>query len=231
MDLQAVLQRLEGYGSEQTRKTYRRHGASANQYGVSFANLKLLKKELKTNQALAEQLWDTGNEDARMLATMIADPNSISVEVVEKWIGNWPYYPGVDAVATLVGKAPFASALVPKWTTVEDEWVSYGGWQLVAQLATHDKQLPDDYFAAYLTVIETSIHSRPNRTRHGMNGALIAIGLRNADLEEEALRIARVIGKVEVDHGDTSCKTPDATTYIEDTKFKRDAMAKKRAKK
>jgi hypothetical protein len=29
------------------------------------------------------------------------------------------------------------------------------------------------------------------------------------------VRTAKKIGKVEVDHGETNCKTPDAVTYIE----------------
>jgi 3-methyladenine DNA glycosylase AlkD len=185
---------------------------------------------LKTNQALAEQLYDTGNEDARILATMIADPKLITEEAARKWV-EWPYYAGVDAVAAMVAKAPFAAKLVPVWTSDEDEWVSYGGWQLVSHLAGADKQLPESFFAELLPIIETTIHSRPNRTRYGMNGALIAIGLRSEDLEVEALRAAKQIGRVEVDHGETNCKTPDAATYIEDTKFKRAAMQQKRAKK
>ena len=47
-----------------------------------------------------------------------------------------------------------------------------------------------------------------------MNSALIAIGIRNEDLERQAIEIAREIGKVQVDHGATSCKTPDAEAYI-----------------
>ena len=47
-----------------------------------------------------------------------------------------------------------------------------------------------------------------------MNNALIAIGGRNAKLKKLALAAAKKIGKVEVDHGDTSCKTPDAAAYI-----------------
>ena len=47
-----------------------------------------------------------------------------------------------------------------------------------------------------------------------MNSALIAIGIRNEDLERKAIEIAREIGKVHVDHGATSCKTPDAESYI-----------------
>lgn len=47
-----------------------------------------------------------------------------------------------------------------------------------------------------------------------MNSALIAIGIRNDELEQKAITIAREIGKVDVEHGATSCKTPDAEAYI-----------------
>jgi|SRR5829696_7030149 len=47
-----------------------------------------------------------------------------------------------------------------------------------------------------------------------MNGALIAIGIRNPALEKKAIAAAERIGKVEVDHGETGCKTPDAVPYI-----------------
>jgi hypothetical protein len=47
-----------------------------------------------------------------------------------------------------------------------------------------------------------------------MNSALIAIGIRNPKLQKLALAVAKEIGEVEVDHGDTSCKTPDAAEYI-----------------
>jgi hypothetical protein len=47
-----------------------------------------------------------------------------------------------------------------------------------------------------------------------MNNAVIAIGLVNDGLKAKALATAGRIGKVEIDHGDTSCKTPDAAEYI-----------------
>ena len=59
-----------------------------------------------------------------------------------------------------------------------------------------------------------------------MNRALIAIGIRNEDLEQAAIEIAREIGKVHVDHGATSCKIPDAEPYIK----KREKELKKKVK-
>ena len=48
-----------------------------------------------------------------------------------------------------------------------------------------------------------------------MNRAVITIGGRSAGLRKAALAASKRIGKVEVDHGDTACETPDATEYIE----------------
>jgi hypothetical protein len=67
---------------------------------------------------------------------------------------------------------------------------------------------------------------RKNRVRDAMNSAVIAIGIRNPKLEKKALAAAKRIGQVEVDHGETSCKTPDATAYIHKTLERR---RKKRA--
>src|SRR5256885_16659489 len=78
-----------------------------------------------------------------------------------------------------------------------------------------------------LTKIEREIHRSKNRVRHSMNGALITIGLRDAAFEKKALAAAGRIGKVEVDHGDTACQTPDAAAYIRKTAARRGATVKK----
>jgi hypothetical protein len=48
-----------------------------------------------------------------------------------------------------------------------------------------------------------------------MNQTLIAIGMRGGALRRRAVAVADAIGPVVVDHGRTSCVTPDARAYIE----------------
>jgi len=86
-------------------------------------------------------------------------------------------------------------------------------------------------FELLLQIIETDIHKRPNRMRHSMNGALIAIGCRNKPLRRKAETAAKRIGKVEVDHGETNCVTPDAIDYIARTWEHKERMAAKRSAK
>jgi hypothetical protein len=113
-----------------------------------------------------------------------------------------------------VARGPRARAKADKWTRAKAECVATAGWGVVARLAGTSPDLPDDYFAGHLAVIERDIHAAPNRVRHAMNNALIAVGCRNDALKALALAATARVGKVEVDHGETSCQTPDAAAYI-----------------
>lgn len=209
-----VLQELEALGSEQTRKTYKRHGVGDKQYGVSYANLGKLQKKIKTDHDLARRLWSSGFHDAQILATMIADPAEMTANEIDTWAKDLSNYVLTDALAGLVSKSSFSRRKVEEWTKSPQEWIGSAGWQILGGLALRDPALPDSYFLPYLDTIQFDIHARKNRVRYAMNGALIAIGTRNSKLKKKALAVAARIGKVEVHHGDTGCKTPDAAQYI-----------------
>ncbi|MEW6130418.1 MAG: DNA alkylation repair protein [Acidobacteriota bacterium] len=212
MDVQEVMQQLEAAGSEQTRKTYRRHGVTNEMFGVSYAALYALQKKIKINQDLAKKLWATGNHDAQVLATLIADPRQFTAKEFESWAKDLNNNVISDAFAKLAAASPLAQKLSEKWRDAKSECLGQTGWLMLAVTAAN-KALPDSYFEPFLETIERDIHSRKNRVRHSMNNALIAIGLRDK-LQKRALAVAKKIGKVEVDHGDTNCKTPDAGQYI-----------------
>jgi 3-methyladenine DNA glycosylase AlkD len=216
MNVNEVMRELERLGTEQNRKTYRRHGADGALFGVSFAHLNTLQKRIKRDQELAEALWATGNADARTLAAMVADPARFTMETLDAWVGDVRYPVLVDLLVKHVASGtPFARKLMERWTASSDEWIGRAGWCLAGQLAASDAPLPDALFEERVETIEASIHRAKNRTREAMNGALIDIGSRNGALRDKAIAAARRIGKVDVDHGDTSCKTPEAAAYIE----------------
>lgn len=86
---------------------------------------------------------------------------------------------------------------------------------LGVRLREHPESISDADAEKILATIEKEIHRSPNRARHAMNGALISIGVYKPALRKEAIEAAKRVGKVEVDHGETNCKTPDAASYIE----------------
>ncbi|XXV22109.1 DNA alkylation repair protein [Sorangium sp. So ce1389] len=218
MDFTEVMSELERLGTEQNRRVYRRHGATDPLFGVSFAHMNALTKRIKRDHELAEALWATGNSDARTLAAAIADPARFTRDRLEAWLDGLRSPLLVDLfVKHIAVNTPFARDAMERWTASDDEWIGRAGWTLLGALAAEDPSLPDSLFEERLSVIEASIHRARNRAREAMNGALISIGLRNEPLRGKALTAARRIGRVDVDHGETSCKTPDAIEQIHKT--------------
>jgi 3-methyladenine DNA glycosylase AlkD len=220
MDFEEVITLLASLGSEQTRKTYTNHGVKGVQFGVSFANLDKLAKSLRKDKgvdrnALPGELWASGNHDARMLAIKIADPGRIEPGVIDVWAQDLDNYIVCDGLSGLVCQAPFAIEKMKAWVDEPGEWISAAGWNLLGCLAMKENELGDEFFSPYLAQIQSQIHNRPNRTRYAMNNALIAIGIRNHTVEQQALQVAREVGEANVDHGKTSCKTPLASDYIQ----------------
>lgn len=227
MNLNSALRELKRRGTAQNRKAYRRHGVGENMYGVSLADLRTLAKQLKTDQALAGQLWATGNHDARVLATLIADPQQLDTKTLDAWAKDLSNYVIADQFSGLVAQTPYWQKKAEKWHKARGEWIDRAGWQLIGQLALHESALPDSYFGPYLIEIETSIHRQKNRVREAMNNALIAIGIRSDSLQAQALQVAQAIGPVDVDHGETNCQTPDAAAYILKTVARKKSKASK----
>jgi 3-methyladenine DNA glycosylase AlkD len=216
MKVKEAMAELKAAGTEQNRKIYRRHGANGQLFGVSFGDLGRLQKRIRVDHALARQLWATGNVDARTLATMIADPKAATEAEIDGWMRDIDYYTLDDTFTQkLVARTPYARKKAKQWSAAKSEYKGRAGWHLVGQLTRDDPQLPDSYFAERIEQIEREIHGARNRKREAMNNALIAIGLRSPALQRRAIAAAKRIGPVDVDHGETNCKTPDAAAYIQ----------------
>jgi 3-methyladenine DNA glycosylase AlkD len=229
MNKAAVMRELKSVGSAQTLKTYARHGISGPAFGVKYADLYRLQKKIKADQALAEQLWDTKNHDARVLATLIADPRECSAKLLDRWTASLTNHTLSFAISTVAARCPKARAHAGRWVRAKkNEWRAAAGWDVLTVLVGDGSRLDDDDVAALLAEIESRIHGSPNRVRYGMNNTLIAIGGRSDAWQAKALAVARRIGKVEVDHGATSCKTPDARDKILKAAARRAAKGKKK---
>ena len=213
---QDTLVELEALGTAQNRKVYPRHGVKGPMFGVSYANLGKLAKRLRLDPRLAVDLWSSGNHDARVLATMVDEPAQLTARILRGRLEDVNSYVLADALASLVGRTALRDQLADEWTTdPSDEWAGTTGWSLVAaQALDAESTLSDTYFADRLVYIERYIGGAANRVRHSMNGALIAIGCRSPEMRLAAEQAATRIGKVGVDHGKTSCKTPEAVPYL-----------------
>ena len=215
MTFAVAMAELKKMGTAQNVKVYKRHGAGDNLFGVSFANLYKLQKKIGVNHPLAIELWKSGNSDARTLATMVADPAQLTPSLADQWLADIRYYGLADLLSGLVAKSPIAAQKRKEWMESPEEFARQVGYDLFGYALKNGDGIPDADCRRILKTIEAQIRRSANRARHAMNSALIAIGIYRPALRAEAIAAARRIGKVEVDHRETSCKTPDAVSYIQ----------------
>src|SRR5262245_64998919 len=76
MTLNETLKQLKALGNEKTRAHNTKYGAGDNQFGVKHGDIRALAKKLQFNQELAMPLWETGNVDAQLLATLLIKPKT-----------------------------------------------------------------------------------------------------------------------------------------------------------
>jgi len=121
MSLSEVMAILERLGTEQTRKTWARHGAKGPMFGVLFGELFKLMKRIDVDHELARELWATGNVDARNLAMKIADPMAMTPDELDLWAIENPLRMCNLYIATLAAEGPHARNKLREWITASNE--------------------------------------------------------------------------------------------------------------
>ncbi|QDU10004.1 DNA alkylation repair protein [Gimesia aquarii] len=216
--LKQVMTELKKKGNAQTRKTYARHGMPEDTFGVKIADLKLIAKKIKGNQALACELYETGNYDAMYLAGIVADGSQMTKKQLESWAKTATCATLSEyTVPGVASENPHAQALAMKWIRSKTESIASSGWNTYAGIiaTTPDEDLDLEEIKSLLDRVAREVHQAPNKVRYTMNGFVIAVGSYVKPLLKKAKQVAKKVGVVPVDMGDTACKVPQALTYIE----------------
>ncbi len=213
-----VMTELKKKGNEQTRKTYQRHCAPDNMFGVKIADLKVIAKKIKGKQDLACELYDTGNCDAMYLAGIVADGSQMTKRQLQSWArnSNWGML-SAYTVPWVATESPHAHELAMKWMNSKNESIATTGWCTYTGIVTTkpDDELDLAEIKELLNRVVKEIDTAPDSVRYNMNGFVISVGAYVKPLLKQAKATAKKLGKVTVDVGDTACKVPVATDYIE----------------
>lgn len=218
LTLDDVMADLQAHGSEQTKKVLARHGAREPFFGVKVEHLKTIVKKVKKDHALALALYDTGNSDAMYLAALISDPAKFTKAQLNRWVkaAYW-HYLSCYTVAWAAAESRFGRELALEWMESKKEQIAAAGWSTYSSLLSikPDEELDHDEIVELLERVEEGIHAAPNRVKYAMNNFVIMVGTYVPDLTAKAKATAKAVGKVAVDVGDTDCKVPDASAYID----------------
>jgi 3-methyladenine DNA glycosylase AlkD len=217
MQKEEVMKLLEKLGTEQTKKTFLRHGAKEPFFGVKVGDMKPIQKKIKKDYTLSLELFATGNGDAQYLAGLIADETKMTKKDLETWAKNAGWQMVSEyTVARIAAESKHGWELALEWIESKNEQIASSGWATLANLVAiqTDEMLDLKKLEALMKAVVKKIHTAPNRVKYTMNVFIISTGSYVAALSDSAKKTAKEIGVVTVDVGDTACKIPDATAYI-----------------
>lgn len=193
MTVKEVLAQLKSRGDDARRKHNTKAGAPDNQFGVKLGDLRAIAKKIKTDHRLALELWDTGNVEAQLLATLILKPKSLSADELDTMTRSTTCAQVADWLnAYVVAQHPQKDVLREKWMKDKDRWAARAGWNLTASRVNKGDGVVD--VAALLDRIEKEMPKARREVQWTMNTTLAAIGIKHAAHRKRAIAIGEKIG-------------------------------------
>src|SRR3989440_8730213 len=194
-----IVAQLQQQANPRAAEGMARFGISGDQVlGVSIHAMRKMAKTTGKNHALASELWTTGIHEARILASMIDEPQLVSSQQMEAWVGEFDSWDLCDQVCgNLLVKTPYAYEKAVAWCHREEEFVRRAGFVMMAELAVHDKQASDEAFVPFFALIKQYAVDERNFVKKAVNWALRQIGKRNSHLRAIAVDWAQAIRKLD----------------------------------
>ena len=192
---EAVLRELKQVADPKVRAKLAYFGVNVRKaYGITTPVLHAFARHIGKDQQLAEQLWSSGIHEARILATLIGEPEKITSPQMERWVRDFDSWDVVDsACCYLYAFAKPAWHKIHEWSTRRPEFEKRAAFSLAAYLSYKHKEAEDARFERFLSVIEREAHDERNFVRKAVNWALRNIGKRNLRLNKMAIRSAERI--------------------------------------
>jgi 3-methyladenine DNA glycosylase AlkD len=160
--------------------------------GLNTPEIRKIARRAGTSQKLAEELWASGVHEARILATLVADPNAISRSTMDRWAADCYCWDVCDSCScNLFDRTPHVWRKIPKWAADKREYVRRAAFSTLACAAVHDRAAHDERFLDGLVLVEKYAFDDRNFVRKSVNWALRNIGKRNARLLSAAVECAK----------------------------------------
>ena len=191
----AILKRLKAAGTARKRASAARVGIPMDKaYGVSVGIIRAHAKELKGHHALAQPLWATDIHEARLLATLLADPATMRRGEIERWLDDVVSWDLCDHICgNLVRRRTDAVPLVGRWATSRKLYVKRAAFALIAELAVHHKSIGDEQLADFVDLVIAPAGDERLHVRKAASWALRSIGKCNAAGQDRALAAAATL--------------------------------------
>jgi 3-methyladenine DNA glycosylase AlkD len=213
MTLNETLTQLEALADEKVRARNGRNGAGDNQFGVPLGGIRKLAAKAKADHQLALDLWETGNIDARLLATLLIDPEKLSDAEMDRMVRSADFAQLADWLNSyVVKKHRNKETLRQAWMADDDPWAARAGWSLTSSRISNSPGGLD--LPALLDRIESEMGGAAPEVQWTMNYCLAGIGINFPQHRERALAIGEALGIYRDYPVSKGCTSPFAPIWI-----------------
>lgn len=205
-----VLAELAALEDPKIRAVNERHG---DDHGVNLTKLRAVATRLKTQHALAGELWATGDSAARLVAILISRPKAYTAAELDAMLRD-ARIPKVHdwLVNYLVKKSPHVEELRTAWFADPDPVVASAGWALTSDRVAKAPEGLD--LPGLLDLIETHMRDAPRRLQWAMNECLATLGIHHPEHRARAVGIGERLEVLKDYPTPPNCTSPFAPIWI-----------------
>ncbi|GAB3585476.1 DNA alkylation repair protein [Leifsonia lichenia] len=205
-----VLAELSALEDPRVRAVNERHG---DDHGVNLSKLRGVAKRAGTDQALAVELWDTGDTAARLVAILVGRPREYTAAALDAMLRE-ARVPKVHdwLISSVVKKSPHVEDLRTAWFASDDPVVASAGWTLTSDRVAKNPVGLD--LSGLLDTIEAELKDAPDRLQWSMNECLATIGIHDPGLRARAIAIGERLEVLKDYPTPPGCTSPYAPLWI-----------------
>ncbi len=186
-----ILAWLEEHGSAENLAGMARFGIETQKaFGVGNTMLRPFARSLGRDHVRAQDLWQTGWREARLLALFTEEPARVSPSQAWQMAEEFNSWEVVDHAADLFVDAGHLDELVTELAADDREFVRRTAFAMIAWGAVHLKKRDDADFTGLLPLIEAHATDPRNFVKKAVNWALRQIGKRSLTCHGPALALA-----------------------------------------
>jgi 3-methyladenine DNA glycosylase AlkD len=201
MDVHNIIREIESHMNGPVSNSMKNFGIGYKlNYGVSIPLLRDIAQKYKGNHELALELFQREIRECKIVASMIADPSSLTGEQIDNWAQSFTNIEIVEQVCSnLLWKSEYALSRSIEWCLSCNELLQRAGL-IIAARSANNQDAKDIVFEPYLDIIDNFDDDVIAPLKSPIEFTLRQIGKRNSSFREKVLNLAQKMADSDNEH-------------------------------
>jgi 3-methyladenine DNA glycosylase AlkD len=181
MTLAEILNILQAEADQSHAKTLNHFAINVNKaFGIKLPVLRNLAKAIGKDTPLAMALWGEGHHEGKLLATLIARPEELTLIQLDDWVNDIYSWDVCDQLCiNLLVKRADRWSLPARWIPNTSEYVRRVGLVMIVALRIHDKRADDKDFEQFFPLLKEYATDERNFVKKAVNWTIRELGKRS----------------------------------------------------